>query len=334
MCDVSLTNDRHFTRRSMAKKTTAKKDSKLKSALGKAKSVLRRNKKTTLPVPAGDPLSIYMREVGKIPLLTREEEKSLALRVYDQDDSAAARKLTQSNLRFVIKVSMEYARYGAKLMDLIQEGNMGLLHAVREFNPYKEVRLTTYAVWWIRSYIQDYLLRNWSVVRIGTTKGQKKLFYRLKKIQDNFERQGISPSPKAIAHELNVREDEVELMQKRMSGGDVSLNAPLRSNKSGEVRPTSLETRVMDSQSQADHIIDEGEQKSMFAQALLEFQKGLSDRELVVFKDRMLSENPMTLIKIGEMYNISKERSRQIEANIKKKLKDFLDEKYPDISIS
>ena len=322
----------------MAKKIPSKTSSKIKSAFDQAKSALRKQKKspqkTSLPVPTGDPLSIYMREVGKFPLLTREKEKALALRAYDHRDKAAARKLAQSNLRFVIKISMEYARYGAKLMDLIQEGNMGLMHAIREFNPYKDVRLTTYAVWWIRSYIQDYLLRNWSMVRIGTTKGQKKLFYRLKKIQDNFERQGISPTPKAIAHELGVREDEVELMQKRLSGGDVSLDSPLKSAKSGESQRASLESRVPDTHSQADHILDEGEQKTLFTQALSEFQKGLSTRELVVFKDRMLSEKPLTLLEIGDMYKITKERARQIEAQIKKKLKDFLDENYPDISIS
>lgn len=288
------------------------------------------------PVPVGerDPLALYMREVAKIPLLTPEEEKSLATLVHEHQDPEALKKLAASNLRFVVKIAFEYARYGAKILDLIQEGNVGLLRAVRDFDPYKDVRLTTYAVYWIRSYIQDYLLRNWSIVRVGTTAAQKKLFYNLKREQQKFEREGLKPEPKQIAHALHVEESDVKLMQERMSGRDVSLSAPARAgNDDDSSVGQALSNTVVDSAPLPSTQLEESEQATLFKQALGEFRKELDEREQAILEDRLLSENPKTLLEIGELYGVTKERARQLEERIKKKLKDFLAERYPDISM-
>ncbi len=286
---------------------------------------------TLAPVPAGasDPLSVYVREIAKTPLLTPKEERELAIKVFDLKDQVAFQKLVQSNLRFVVKIAFEYARYGARILDLIQEGNVGLLKAVQDFNPYRDVRLTTYAVWWIRSYIQDFLLRNWSMVRIGTTAAQKKLFYRLKKEQEKFEREGLPIQPKAIAMNLNVDESDVKLMQERMSGKDLSLSTPVDS----ENESYTAASRLADPGILASAHIENQEQAELFKKALDEFVDELDERERMIFHERLLSEKPKTLLEIGEQYGFTKERARQLEERIKEKLKVFLSTYYPDISM-
>jgi len=276
-------------------------------------------------------LGLYLKEIAKTALLKPEEERALATLVFEKQDRLALQKLVQANLRFVVKIAFEYVRYGAKILDLIQEGNVGLIKAVQDFNPYKEVRLTTYAVWWIRSYIQDFLLRNWSLVRIGTTAAQKKLFYRLKKEQEKFEREGIRPEPKAIAMELNVDEEDVKLMDERLKGGDVSLYSVARD--SDEDSPLGIIQKISTGETLADEALDFQEQAMLFKKALEEFQKLLEPRDREIFEARLLSENPKTLLEIGEHYGFSKERARQIEERLKGKLKEFLTEKYPDISV-
>jgi len=176
-----------------------------------------------------DPLlSAYLKEVQKYPLLTREEERELAVKFTETKDREALQRLVTGNLRFVVKIAFEYVHYRAKLLDLIQEGNMGLVRAVQDFNPYKDVRLTTYAVWWIRSYIQDYLLRNHSLVKIGTTQAQKRLFYRLRSEQKKLEYAGLgnNDSVRLLAKNLDVREQDIREMDQRLSQSEVSLNAP------------------------------------------------------------------------------------------------------------
>ncbi len=232
-----------------------------------------------------------------------------------------------------MKIAFEYSRYGAKILDLIQEGNMGLLRAVQEFNPHKEVRLTTYAVFWIRSYIQDFLLKNWSLVRVGTTAGQKKLFYRLKKEQERLEREGIQITPQAIAMNLGVSEDDVKTMQQRLSGKDMSLSAPLNPGEDTSAAET-FATRVADPGPLALNQLEESEQSTLFKKALEEFKVQLDEREANIFQNRLLSEIPKTLVEIGEEYGISKERARQLEERIMKKLKEFLKARYPDISMN
>ncbi|MDZ4084398.1 MAG: sigma-70 family RNA polymerase sigma factor, partial [Bdellovibrionales bacterium] len=194
----------------------------LNESLGEA--VIESSEKSlTTSAASSDPVAVYMAEVRRYPLLTREQEQELARRYRETGDKRAAEALVTSNLRFVVKVAAEYSRFGARLIDLVQEGNVGLMHAVREFNPYKGVRLITYAVWWIRGYIQDYLMRQYSMVRIGTTQSQRKLFYRLQKEKDLLESMGEEPTVKLLSSRLGVSESDVESMSQRMQGRDVSL---------------------------------------------------------------------------------------------------------------
>lgn len=285
-----------------------------------------------LPVAGGDLLSRYLQEVSRTPLLSAEEERALAIRAFEHKDPKAYQQLVQANLRFVVKIAFDYVRYGAKVLDLIQEGNVGLLKAVQEFNPYKDVRLTTYAVYWIKSYMQDFLLRNWSIVRVGTTAAQKKLFYNLKKEQERLTRQGLMATPRAISMNLGVEESDVKLMQERLSGGDVSLSAPADANDTDS--PRTLISKIPDMAELPSDTLDAEEQSRLFKEALKKFVELLDPREQMILKERMLAESPKTLVDIGVDYGITKERARQIEEKIKEKLKTFLATHYPDISVN
>ena len=294
-----------------------------------------------LPKPAGtsgstsitqtDPLlSAYLREVQRYPLLTREEEHELAVKFYENKDRESLQKLVTSNLRFVVKIAYEYVHYRAKLLDLIQEGNMGLVKAVQDFNPYKDVRLTTYAVWWIRSYIQDYLLRNHSLVKIGTTQAQKRLFYRLRAEQKKLDQLGLTPAEgvKLLASKLDVREKDIQEMDQRLSQNEVSLNAPtFREDKKEAIQD------LPDSAPAVDESLGEEEQREIFRDILGKFAATLEGREKVIFKERLTAEDPMTLQEIGEKYGVTKERARQIEEQLKAKLKEFVATHYPDFKL-
>lgn len=279
-------------------------------------------------------LQAYLREVRKYPLLTREEEHDLAVQYKEKGDRDALQKLVTSNLRFVVKIAFEYVTYRARLLDLIQEGNMGLVKAVQEFDPYKDVRLTTYAVWWIRSYIQDAILKNYSLVKLGTTQAQKRLFYRLRSEQKKLEQEGLGHDEgvKLLASRLDVREKDVEEMDQRLSGRDLSLNAPMAGSDGGEGAREHI-ANLADPSIPMDDALAEAEQKERFTQVLAEFGKTLKGREKAVFDDRLVSENPKTLQEIGDKYGITKERVRQIEEGVKEKLKEFVRERFPDYEL-
>ncbi len=181
-------------------------------------------------VRSHDPLTLYLTEIRKYPLLTREQEAELAKRYYDTKDPQLAQTLVKSNLRFVVKIAAEYAKFSSKLIDVIQEGNVGLMHAVKEFNPYKGNRLITYAVWWIRGYIQEYLMRQFSMVRIGTTANQRKLFYQLQRQKQELEKMSSPENVALLSHKLGIPEDEITEMAKRLSSRDVSLDKPSSSD--------------------------------------------------------------------------------------------------------
>jgi RNA polymerase sigma-32 factor len=280
--------------------------------------------------PTDPLLAAYLREVQRYPLLSREEERDLAVDYYENKTRESLQKLVTSNLRFVVKIAYEYVHYRAKLLDLIQEGNMGLVKAVQEFDPYKDVRLTTYAVWWIRSYIQEALLKNYSLVKMGTTQAQKRLFYRLRQEQKKLEQMGVLPQDrvKLLASRLDVKEKEVEDMDQRLSQNDLSLNAPVKSDTQRE----HLQNLVDPSES-VDHVLGENEQKELFHKVLNEFAATLEGREKVIFHDRLISENPLTLQELGDKYKITKERARQIEEQIKGKLKTYVTAHYPDFNL-
>ncbi len=296
--------------------------------------------KTGVSIATPDPLlAAYLREVHKYPLLSKEEERAEAMRYFESKDRESLQRLVTSNLRFVVKIAYEYIHYRVKLLDLIQEGNMGLVKAVQDFNPYKEVRLTTYAVWWIRSYIQDAILKNYSLVKMGTTQAQKKLFYRLRKEQRALERLQLSSSEKValLAERLDVTPKEVQEMDARLSGGDLSLNAPIGFGSGGHEGSDSERREhiqnISDPHQPADDQLGEAEQRSLFKQIIVKFSATLEGRDKVFFSDRLISETPITLEEMGKKYGVSKERARQIEEQLKGKLKSFVAEHYPDYKL-
>ncbi len=279
------------------------------------------------PVPSGgtskslaptDPVALYLAEIRKYPLLTREQEYELAVRYRETGDPKAAEMLVTSNLRFVVKIAAEYSRFGAKLIDLIQEGNVGLMHAVKEFNPYKGVRLITYAVWWIRGYIQEYLMRQYSVVRIGTTQNQRKLFYRLQKEREALDSMGQEPTVALLAGRLGVSEEEVETMQKRLTGRDISLNQPIDSEGNSV-------SSLLDFSPSEDEPVDEAlghfEEMELLRENIEKIRGSLSEKETFILEKRLLADEPMTLQEIGEHYGVTREAVRQLEARLIAKIR-------------
>lgn len=273
---------------------------------------------TSSSVPAtSHPLGRYLSEIGRYPLLTREEEHKLAVRYRETGDPSAAEKLVTSNLRFVVKVAAEYTKFGARMIDLIQEGNVGLMHAVKEFNPYKGVRLITYAVWWIRGYIQEYLMRQYSMVRIGTTATQRKLFYQLQKQREELERLGLEQGIAQLSGKLGIDESEVQEMHSRLSGRDISLDAPV--NDEGTAR-------LLDLQSEADpHQVDEElgtqEEIQQLVSHIEKLRPSLSEREIFLLEARLLADEPLTLQEIGDKYGTTREAVRQMESRLLAKIK-------------
>lgn len=264
-----------------------------------------------------DPVARYMAEIGRYPLLTRDQERELAIRYRETQDPKAAERLVTANLRFVVKIAAEYTRFGARLIDLVQEGNVGLMHAVKEFNPYKGVRLITYAVWWIRGYIQEYLMRQYSMVRIGTTATQRKLFYQLQKQREELERLGLEQGIAQISGRLGVPQDEVQAMHARLSGRDVSLDAPVGEEGSA---------RLLDLQSEADpEALEENlgtrEEISLLQEKIEELRPSLNEREKFLLDARLLADEPLTLQEIGDKYGTTREAVRQMEARLMAKIK-------------
>ncbi len=300
-----------------------------KKLVDKGKSLSRpRQTGTSVSHSVVDPLlQAYLREIQKYPLLTREQEHELAIQFKETGDRELLQRLVTSNLRFVVKIAFEYVHYRAKLLDLIQEGNMGLVKAVQDFDPYKDVRLTTYAVWWIRSYIQDAILKNYSLVKIGTTQAQKRLFYRLRAEQKKLEHMGMVPGEnvKLLASNLDVREKDIREMDQRLGQNDLSLNAPL----TGEETKQHIQN-LADHAPPIDQALGDSEQRELFKKILAQFGETLKGREKVVFTERLISETPLTLQELGEKYGVTKERARQIEEGIKTRLKEYVEVHYPD----
>jgi len=291
---------------------------------------IRKREKSTSIAPTDPLLSSYMREIHKYPMLSREEEHALAVQYHEHKDREALQKLVTSNLRFVVKIAYEYIHYRMKLLDLIQEGNMGLLKAVQDFNPYKDVRLTTYAVWWIRSFIQDFILKNHSLVKLGTTQAQKRLFYRLKSEQKKLEQMGIvrNEQVKLLASKLDVREKDIEEMDQRLGRNEFSLNAPISSDEKKEHIDN-----LTDPSEPIDQSLGNAEQQEIFKKILGKFALTLEGREKAIFEERLISEKPLTLLEIGERYGFTKERARQIEEEIKEKLKEYVKQHFPDYDL-
>ena len=274
---------------------------------------------TALPVLA-DSMSRYMAEVRKFPLLTPEEERELGVRVHDHGDREAAQRLVTSNLRFVVKIAHEYRHYGLSMIDLIQEGNIGLMKAVSKFNPHRGFRLISYAVWWIRAYIQAFIIKSWSLVKIGTTQAQRKLFYKLKKTRRELSASGDDPTHRQLAEALGVTEADIDEMDVRLAGRDFFLDTQVDSETG---RTTHLDLLPSAAPSQEEELSGDEEQKNLEALASEGLAK-LSEKERYVMQHRVMSDEPLTLQEIGDHFHISRERARQIEANALRKMKKFL----------
>ncbi len=271
-----------------------------------------------------DPLKKYLMEIRRFPLLTRPEELALAKRWYEQKDINAAYQLMVSNLRLVVKIAFEYQRAYTNLLDLIQEGNLGLMQAVKKFDPYREVKLSSYASWWIRAYILKFIIENWSLVKVGTTQAQRKLFFRLKKEKGRLEALGFDPGPKLLAGALDVRPEAVTEMEQRLEGGDLSLNQPLEEGG----RQSYLD--VLPDSEALEEKVTNTEFREVLSRKIADFAKSLKDKEAFILENRLLAESPLTLQAAGDALQISRERARQIEKNVMAKLKTYLKEQLPD----
>lgn len=270
--------------------------------------------------PARDTLNLYLRQMARYPVLTKEEELKISRQFFKTRDPALAQALAQANLRFVIKIAAEYTRFGAHLMDLIQEGNMGLVQAIREFNPYKGVRLITYAVWWIRGYIQEYLMRQHSLVRVGTNAKQRKLFYLLQKQQKSLPT-GSSEAVKLLTSKTaNFKQQDIQSMKKRLHLRDVSLHQPINHNKEA---PLLLDLQSDPSSSQEEKLTALQEQ-TWVRKGIEKLRPHLNSKELFILNRRLLTTKPLTLQEIGRRFAVSKEAVRQTEARLMKKIKNSL----------
>lgn len=277
----------------------------------------------TLAQNAGS-LERYMFEVQKYPLLKREEETQLACQYYDHGDIQAAHKLVVSNLRFVVKLANEYRGYGLQLLDIIQEGNIGLMHAVKKFNPHKGYRLITYAVWWIRAYIQDYVLRAWSMVKLGTGRVAKRLFFKLRSAKSRLEQKADATNPiedtaTQLAKQLGVTEQDISDMELRLASKDYELDAPLRQSAT-----LSRVEMLSAPESDPEDTVAFKEEKEQLHTALDQMRTSLSDKEERILDARLLTDEPKTLEELGSEFHVTRERARQIEAGLLKKLRSKL----------
>ncbi|MFO7990087.1 MAG: RNA polymerase factor sigma-32 [Thermodesulfobacteriota bacterium] len=276
-----------------------------------------------------DPIQSYLNEINRYRLLTREEEIDLGRRIQEEGDQEAAYIMTTSNLRLVVKIALEFQRvWMQNLLDLIQEGNIGLVQAVKKFDPYKNVKFSYYASFWIKAYILKFIMDNWRMVKIGTTQGQRKLFFRLKKEKQQLIEQGFDPKPKLLSERLGVSEKEVVDMDQRLANWDLSLDEPLKEDSNTE----RIEFINTESDSSEDQMAKK-EIEDILHTKVKKFKRTLNDRELEIFERRIFSDSPLTLQEIGETYNISRERVRQVENNILKKMKAYFKKDMPDFDM-
>jgi RNA polymerase sigma-32 factor len=274
-----------------------------------------------------DPLRKYLSEVSRHSVLSREEEFEVARRVYEDKDRDAAQKLAMSNLKLVVKISLEYYNTYLNVLDLIQEGNVGLLHAVKKFNPYKGTKFSTYASFWIRAYILKYIMDSWSLVKVGTTQSQRKLFYRLNKEKQKLEALGMFPAPALLASNLDVKEEEIEEMQKRLAFTDISLDSPIHEEGDDTVMD------MIRGGDDVEEVVSNKEKRDILAQRVKEFKKDLNPKEIFIFERRIMAEEPLTLQEIGEEFKISRERARQIESRVIKKFKERFQNEFQELDL-
>lgn len=260
-----------------------------------------------------DSLQRYLHEIGKYELLSREEERELARRYLEGNDKEAGHRLVRANLRLVVKIAMGFFRlWSQRILDLIQEGNLGLVQALHRFDPYRDVKFSYYAAFWIRAYMLKFLMDNWRLVKIGTTQDQRKLFFRLSKERELLESQGFEAEPRLLAERLDVKEEDVIAMTQRLASPEASLDAP----RGGEDGRESYSEAIPAPEEELDERIFESARRKAFREKLKEYRAGLKGRKAFIFDERIMKEDPLTLEQIGQKYDISRERVRQIQGDI------------------
>lgn len=304
-----------------------KEESKKKKKPMETKQLVSMPDDKNLPVVSHTGLQRYLQEISQFPLLSREETEELAIHYKETGDAEAAYKLVSSNLRLVVKVAMDFQKYWMQnFLDLIQEGNVGLVQAAKKFDPFREVKFSYYAAYWIRAYILKFIMDNWRMVKIGTTQAQRKLFFSLNKERKLLESQGFKPDTKLLAQRLNVKETEVIEMSQRMDNWDVSLESPVREDSDDEQKDF-----IPHAGPSVEEVVAGREIKERMYDILNDLQKSLNDKERTILQTRLLSDEPQTLQDIADIFGISRERVRQIEVNLLKKMKKHLEQEVPDI---
>jgi RNA polymerase sigma-32 factor len=270
-----------------------------------------------------DPMAAYLREVQRHPLMTAEQTHDIAVKFITSQDPALAAQLVTSNLRLVVKIAYEYRRAYKNIMDLVQEGNIGLMQAVKRYDPYRGVKLSSYAAWWIRAYILRFILNNWRLVKLGTTQAQRKLFFNLRKKKAELVAMGIEPTDAEVAKRLNVPESDVAEMDVRLTSNEKSLDAPVGDAEGRSIAKVDL---VPSGWEGPEALMADGELQALLKDKLAQFRKTLSgkDKELAIFDERLVSDDPLTLQELGDRFGISRERVRQLEQRLTSKLRDYL----------
>lgn len=265
-----------------------------------------------------DSLKRYLADIRRYPVLDKSEEFELA-RASKEGDEAAAQRLVNCNLRLVVKIALEYQSTRVSLLDLIQEGNVGLMQAVRKFDPERNIRLSTYAQFWIRAYVLKFLMDNYKLVKVGTTQAQRKLFYNLKKEKEKLVQQGVEPTSERLAERLDVREKDIVEMETRLQGREISLDAPVNDESGTLMDLIPAKNRL------ADEMFDHALVDQHLKERLAEYRKTLKGRDAKIWDKRLVAEKPLTLQQLGDLFGVSRERARQLQARILKKLARYLD---------
>jgi RNA polymerase sigma-32 factor len=304
-------------------------DKVLAGRISKTTSLARREASS---VATQDPLQAYMRDVQRYSLLTPEETHELATRYTTTGDVEAAKKLVTSNLRLVVKIAFDYRRAYRNILDLVQEGNIGLMQAVKKYDPNLGVKLSSYAAWWIRAYILRFILNNWRMVKLGTTQAQRKLFFNLKKEKAKLAALGIDPTPELIAEKLDVPAEEVVSMDRRLGGSEVSFDAPLGQSSDG--RPTTRLEMTGTGDAPIDEALAEDELNEILTRKIHEYGQTLGGKEAIIFKERLVAEDPKTLQQLGDQFGVSRERVRQLEKRLQDRIRVYLESQVEKTALS
>jgi RNA polymerase sigma-32 factor len=268
-------------------------------------------------------IGAYLHELRRYRLMTREEEHEVAVALTKTADRTLAASLVTANLRLVVKIAQEYRRAHNNILDLIQEGNVGLIHAVEKYDPYRGVKLSSYASWWIRAYMLKFILANWRLVKVGTTQPQRRLFFNLRKEREKLEKQGFQVDAKHLAAALDVTEQEVVEMERRLNASEISLDAPVRSEEQGDRTRGDLVPAAP--ASRPDLLVESNEFSRLLKDKLERFGTTLRDRDLEIFRARLVNDEPATLVELAETFGVTRERVRQIECRLKGRLRSYLE---------